>query len=172
MTRKLAFVFGMMVFGSWGLAFPQFQPLNLRLVRDKSLPQVLSLGDCIMGKLYTYDPTRRISDPTGTFVGDTLEIPWRGNQKEISAVPPGTYDGKVREDGALGWRIELSDPAHKRDNVEIHLGNYPKQSSGCVLLGMRSGSKCELVRSAATISTLRALYGDAKSRPIVITIEP
>jgi len=149
----------------------QLVPLNLRLVRDHGSPQTLNLGDCITGKLYAFNPAQSLSDPTGDYISDTLELPWRSNNQDISSIPTGSYDASVREDGRLGWRLELIDPSHIRANIEIHLGNWPRNSTGCILLGTQSSDACHLVNSQSAVDQLRRLYGDSTSRALRISVE-
>lgn len=74
-------------------------------------------------------------DDDGTRVCETLELPWRDNQHDISCVPEGEYE----------CRLAYS-PSHKRDLywlqdvpgrgcVEIHIGNTVHDTKGCILLG-------------------------------------
>ena len=146
-------------------------PLNLKLKRDQNLPQTLSLGDCITGKLYIINPGTTSSDPSGTYVSDTLELPWRSNNSEISAIPPGDYDGTVREDGKLGWSVELADPKGVRQHIEIHIGNWPRNSTGCILLGTNRSGSCTVLSSGDALYQLRGSYGSSTSRVIRLHVE-
>jgi hypothetical protein len=146
---------------------------QLKIVRDHGLPEALQIGDCIAGKLYIADMDHPLTGAGDVEIGATLELPWRANQKDISAIPAGSYPATIREDGDLGWRIELSQVPGHRENIEMHLGNWPKNSTGCILLG-KSFSKterCFVENSAQAISTLRKLYASPDhSKPIRVTI--
>lgn len=65
----------------------------------------------------------------------TLELPYNDNIEFISAIPPGHYKGIIRRDGAKGWRIELKG-VPGRERIEIHVGNYTRDTTGCTLVGM------------------------------------
>lgn len=68
------------------------------------------------------------------FHGYALENIKAGSHHNKTPTPPGTYRGRVRTDGPLGWRIELLHvPGHT--HIEIHIGNYPTDSHGCFLPG-------------------------------------
>lgn len=69
----------------------------------------------------------------GTEIARTLELPWRNDEKHISHVQPGTYSAFIRADGKLGWRIELQN-VKNHENVQLHVGNYAKDTEGCVLV--------------------------------------
>ena len=65
----------------------------------------------------------------GGEIARTLEPGPAGNR-----IPTGSHPATIRTDGPLGWRVELGDvPGWK--NAQIHLGNYPSNSQGCVLVG-------------------------------------
>lgn len=70
----------------------------------------------------------------GTELCWTLELPWKDNQNNVSCIPVGFYTGTIRTDGTKGWRIELMGVPN-RTNVQIHVGNYPSDVQGCILVG-------------------------------------
>ena len=68
----------------------------------------------------------------------TLELPWKDNQNNISCIPPGTYKLRVRpasESRKFNYdHIEvLGVPG--RDKILIHVGNYLRNTDGCILPG-------------------------------------
>src|SRR3990167_7787532 len=77
----------------------------------------------------------------------TLELPWRGNAKGKSCIPPGTYLFKWRTDspkhGACYEMVPDSE-APNRTNVQIHAANlagdsdqgYVAQLEGCIAPGI------------------------------------
>lgn len=151
------------------LAQSPFRPFYLRVIRSEAFPVTVTASDCIQGKLYLADGPS-LSDPTGVFVGDTLELPWRANLNDISAIPAGLYTGFTRDDGPRGWRIELKS-VPGRDNVQVHVGNRPDDTVGCILLGQNpQKNPCRVSNSQQTMGALRSLYGSNKSRPIELVI--
>jgi hypothetical protein len=70
----------------------------------------------------------------GEAIAYSLELIDFNNQNYISSIPKGTYDAKIRTDGNKGWRIELIG-VPRRDNVQIHVGNYTGEIEGCILIG-------------------------------------
>jgi hypothetical protein len=91
----------------------------------------------------------------------SLELPWKDNQNNISCVPVGSYRAITRADGNLGWRIELL-LVPNRTRVELHVGNYPSNSIGCVLLGM-AWAPNSVTSSVAARIKLKQAYEDAGS---------
>ena len=73
----------------------------------------------------------------------TLELPWRDNLPQVSCIPAGGYDCKVRPcsqgiSAGLGLAIEVTGVPGRSD-ILIHVGNTPKNIKGCVLVGERFG---------------------------------
>jgi hypothetical protein len=113
----------------------------------------------------------------GSEVAKTLELPWRNNEEDISQIPPGSYPAYIRSDGLLGWRVELRD-VPDRDNVQLHIGNYSRQTKGCILLGTRiaiSGGTCATESSGAALEVVREAMQKASadgvsSQQLAITV--
>lgn len=79
--------------------------------------------DCTIGRL-TFDGLQLF----------TLELPWRGNQPNISCVPEGTYRVTKYQSPTKGPVLLLHD-VPGRTYIEIHAGNFIRQIEGCVLVG-------------------------------------
>lgn len=92
----------------------------------------------------------------------TLEPAIR-NQKVYgtTAIPPGSYQIKLRTEGGMDalYRVRFAD-MHKGmlwlqdvpnfEDVYIHVGNYPKDTKGCILIGTdRSESQSMIMDSTA-----------------------
>ena len=94
---------------------------NLLLIRDTFTDK------SIIGKLY-FD---------GEFYGHTLELPWKDNEKRVSCIPKGVYEVKKRHTEESKYKYEhlhILD-VENRELILMHVGNYPKNSKGCILLG-------------------------------------
>lgn len=64
----------------------------------------------------------------------SLELPWKNNQFRISCIPEGIYVCKWHLSPKFGWTY-LVTGTEPRTNILFHVGNYPKNSWGCILLG-------------------------------------
>ena len=64
-----------------------------------------------------------------------LELPWNGNQRNVSCIPEGTYDCEKIISPTKGEVIHVL-VVYGRDSILIHKGNYvPKDTKGCILPG-------------------------------------
>jgi hypothetical protein len=124
---------------------------------------------CILGKLYVVDSIGTdVSTPPsvrGRYLSDTLELPFRNNASQISAIPVGTYRGFLRR-STHGWRLELQVPG--RGAIQIHLGNTPDHSMGCILVG-ENAKECAVDASGAAMTRLRSEFAELL-RPLVLRI--
>jgi hypothetical protein len=103
----------------------------------------------------------------GSFVCYTLELAWLWNQNFKSCVPPGKYSGFLRDDHKDKWRIELIGVPGHREHVQIHIGNFPRDIKGCVVVGT-SHTPDAVFESAKAYQKLEATY---PHRPGRITVE-
>ena len=65
----------------------------------------------------------------------TLELPDLGNQKRISCIPEGKYKVHRIYSPKFGNCFHIQD-VPERTGILIHKGNYTKDTSGCILVGM------------------------------------
>ena len=65
----------------------------------------------------------------------TLELPWRWNAKGASCIPAGTFSGFWRQERMRVQLDNISVPGGSRVAIQIHAGNKPKHSRGCILVG-------------------------------------
>lgn len=121
------------------------------IVIDRFLPCSRS----IVGRLYA----------NGKFICYTLELAWLWNANYVSCIPPGLYSGHVRNDKKDRWRIQLNNVPGPRTGVQIHIGNFPRDVEGCVLVGtayaqdtvMHSGHAYKLLKDAYDSSPDKAI---------------
>ena len=77
---------------------------------------------------------------------ETLERPWQDNERSVSCIPEGSYPLGYRESPLItrlhegregythGWEVQEVD---NRSHIMFHIGNYVKNSDGCILIGAR-----------------------------------
>lgn len=66
----------------------------------------------------------------------TLELPWKNNARNISCIPEGYYFCRIRTSKKYGKHIEILNVPN-RTNILMHVGNFPKDTHGCILVGER-----------------------------------
>jgi hypothetical protein len=64
----------------------------------------------------------------------TLELPWKGNQRNISCIPTGNYTVEKRFTQERGNHFHLLN-VPGRSSILIHSGNYYSHTLGCILVG-------------------------------------
>ena len=107
--------------------------INLLLIRD-TFSKVSTLGELFLN---------------GERMCDTLENPWIDNQRNISCIPEGEYPVRLRyprESGTRDYLHLLVQEVPNRDWILFHRGNFPKDTSGCILVGL--GSQQDFVNNS------------------------
>jgi hypothetical protein len=98
----------------------------------------------------------------GDIVAYALERPWLGNAPGISSIPNGRYEAVLRYDHSDQWRIELVG-VPGRTNVQLHTGNSPDDTEGCILVGKELGDDLCSIKGGTSASAYRdlkvAFYG-------------
>jgi hypothetical protein len=83
-----------------------------------------------LGQLYIWDGLKLV------FQGKTLELPWRDNERNVSRIPEGEYRVVRRTSKRFGQHFHIKD-VPGRDLILIHVGNYYRQTEGCILIGQK-----------------------------------
>lgn len=65
----------------------------------------------------------------------TAELPWNRNVHNESCIPIGEY--RLRKGHSVKWDKEVwfVGPVFERDAIEIHPGNFRRDTRGCILIG-------------------------------------
>ena len=107
--------------------------INLLLIRDTFSK------NSVIGELFL----------NGERICDTLENPWLDNQRNISCIPEGVYDVRLRlprESATRSYMHLLVKDVPNRDYILLHIGNTAKDTSGCILVGL--GTKQDVVHNS------------------------
>ena len=81
-----------------------------------------------LGALFVYDGLDKV------FECKSLELPWRGNKRNVSCIPRGIYHVAHRNSKKYGDHLHIED-VPDRDFILIHAANYVKQLEGCMAVG-------------------------------------
>tara|TARA_R110000737_G_scaffold44098_1_gene64520 strand:+ start:216 stop:698 length:483 start_codon:yes stop_codon:yes gene_type:complete len=80
---------------------------------------------------------------------DTLELPFRDNQRSLSCIPTGEYKVRLRlprESATRDYIHLLVQDVPSRDYILFHRGNSAKDTRGCILVGQ--GSQQDVVHNS------------------------
>ena len=96
----------------------------------------------------------------GTLIFDgftcvTLELPDKENQRDISCILEGDYICKKIVSPKFGLVFQILNVSC-RSNVLFHVGNYPNDTHGCILVGLSWGGNNKFItdsRAALDIMT-------------------
>jgi len=85
-----------------------------------------------------------IEDGTDVWSCRTIELPFRGNERWTSCIPPGRYVAEVVQGSpAFGYpHVWVHDrgsraAAGTRTGIKIHVANYARQLEGCIAVGRK-----------------------------------
>jgi hypothetical protein len=103
----------------------------------------------------------------------TLELGWKNNEKNISCIPPGTYDIVLEYSPKFDRDLwELKD-VPGRTEIKIHPANFYDQLHGCIALGDRfkkidGVDYIDIVNSALAVRRLHWVLENLKKTKITI----
>lgn len=99
----------------------------------------------------------------------TLENPWKDNEKNVSSIPEGRYSCAPynSEKYPNVWKINN---VKDRTDVLIHIGNYEKDTKGCILVGsnVAYNKKNMVTNSRITMEKLHSEIGIGRSFSLII----
>ena len=107
--------------------------VNLLLIRD-TFTKESTIGELFLN---------------GERMCDTLELPWKDNQRSISCIPEGEYKVRLRlarESASRDYLHLLVQDVKDRSYILFHRGNSAKDTRGCILLGQ--GSQHNIVNNS------------------------
>ena len=96
--------------------------VNLLLIRDEFTDK------STLGKLFL----------NSEMFCQTLELPYLDNQRSISCIPEGEYKVRLRtakESSSRDYLHLLVQDVEGRSYILVHIGNFPKDTKGCILVG-------------------------------------
>lgn len=83
----------------------------------------------------------------------TLELPWRENRQGISCIPSGIYPCRAN----VARQLIHIDNVPGREGIQLHVGNYLKDTHGCILPGMWRIAPGPIKTTPAVMDSLNAL---------------
>ena len=102
----------------------------------------------------------------GVEICQTLELPWVDNHANVSCIPDGLYFCIRDVYHAKGYEVFEIQDVKGRSQVLIHIGNYLKDTKGCILVGLQSGEAngqyCVYKSKPAFDALMKMLEGENK----------
>ena len=87
-----------------------------------------------LGHLAVFSGTKTV------FEAASLELPWLDNEQSISCIPVGDYICTRRHSVKYGWHWKVTekngDEVRGRSFILIHVGNFHRDTRGCIVLGV------------------------------------
>lgn len=99
----------------------------------------------------------------------TLELPVKDGLPG-SAIPPGRYPVTVYDSPHFGREMPLIQNIPGRSDIELHWGNYPTDSRGCILVGLQHEPDAILGSRLAFDALWDEIEAPARSGQLWITI--
>lgn len=107
-------------------------------------------------------------DDTQQQIGVTLELPWNDNIPDKSCIPTGVYTCAPHSSVLHPNTYQITGVAD-RSEVLIHIGNFLRDTLGCVLLGAYTGADgLSIIHSTDAMNRLRSIVGQ---NTFVLTIQ-
>ena len=107
--------------------------INLLLIRD-TFTEESTIGELFLN---------------GERFCDTLELPYRDNQRSISCIPAGEYKVRLRlprESATRDYIHLIVKDVPNRSHILFHRGNTAKDTKGCILVGQ--GTQQDIVHNS------------------------
>lgn len=86
-------------------------------------------GTQTLGTLYVLTPPREIK-----YECHVLELPWKDNKRRVSCIPEGVYEAIKHRSPKFGDCFWIQN-VPGRSEILIHVGNFHKDTLGCILPG-------------------------------------
>jgi hypothetical protein len=110
----------------------------------------------------------RLTTDEGNIVAVTLELPDHGNAKDVSCIPAGSYRAELRDSPKRGYQVYGLLDVPDRDDIEIHIGNFPVDTDGCILVGTQVGEDEVSIEGSAV--AFHAMMAELNGAPFVLDV--
>lgn len=107
------------------------------------------------------------------FTSESLELPWKDNERNISCVPEGIYPLKLEYSGHFKKDLWELYEVPNRSECKFHVANYVRQLNGCIALGQNRADidgdgTIDITSSGNTIKEFHKAMGDIKESTVEI----
>ncbi len=114
----------------------------------------------ILSRTYFPDGTNGKLECEGKFICNTIELPWKENEKRVSCIPEGEYLLQKRYSRKFQWHLEVI-AVESRSFILLHPANNAlKELNGCIApVTKLSGPGLGLQSRRAFAKLKRLVYG-------------
>lgn len=107
---------------------------------------------------------------SGQAICASLELPWLGNQTNMSCIPEGVYQVKpdVNSKGSFVFSL---DNVEGRTEIDLHSGNTVLDIQGCILPGSEFGVLHGLPAVLSSRKAIEVLRKVVMNQPFVLEIK-
>lgn len=125
----------------------------------------------VLSRTYFAEGTNGKLACNGQFICNTIELPWRKNQKSVSCIPEGYYLLRKRYSRKFQWHIEVV-AVKNRSFILLHPANNAlNELNGCIApVTQLSGAGLGLQSRQAFVKVKKMVYGALNQSAIVSLI--
>lgn len=147
---------------TYNALFPKSERTNLVTIK-----RVFKEQGQYRGKLVAYNTEGRM------FIANTMELPWLGNEKNISCIPPGTYKVTYTHSPSFNKYTYEVQKVPDRDGIRFHSVSFVKDLLGCIGLGyvfsdINNDGTIDLAESRKCVADFEAFF---KKAPFTLVID-
>jgi len=114
----------------------------------------------ILNRKYFPDGTNGKLECEGKFICNTIELPWKENEKRVSCIPEGEYFLKKRYSQKFHWHLEVIAVKNRKLILFHPANNALKELNGCIAPVTKwSGPGLGLQSRKAFTKLKRLVYG-------------
>mgnify|MGYP003630534777 CR=1 FL=1 len=131
-----------------GRGYTPKTPQNVKMPTNKNT-EVRGVNLLLIRDTFTDESTIGELFLNGERMCDTLELPYKDNQRSISCIPAGHYKARLRyprESATRDYVHLLVQEVKDRSYILFHRGNSSKDTRGCILVGQ--GSQQDIVHNS------------------------
>ena len=125
----------------------------------------------ILKRNYFPDGTNGKLECEGKTICNTIELPWKNNERKVSCVPEGKYFLEKRYSSKFKWHIEVKNVAN-RSGILFHPANNAMQElNGCIApVTKLSGAGLGLMSRKAFAALKNVVFKALKKNEKVVLI--
>lgn len=106
----------------------------------------------------------------GRMISLSLEPPKYGNVVDFACVPPETYNYIKRYSDKHAYEIIELTNVYKRSYIQIHSGNRPDQTSGCILPGLTIQSYLESFSDTESHTYIPRVHNSKNALDLILSL--